>query len=145
MFSRSTATFVATTPASRAATIAIQSTPPADAALPLDEARLRTRLSDNRFLGPGGGPGRHRYVLTPTRSRAEEERGFAAVSAALGRIAFREVERSSGVLPHTHTGKSGGHSQPRSRSRMKRLTIRSSSEWKLITASLPPGPQHRER
>src|SRR5216684_28060 len=69
----------------------------------------------------------------------DDDRGLAAVSAALGRIAFREVERSSGVLPHTQTGKSGGQSQPRSRSRMKRLTIRSSSEWQLITASRPPG------
>src|SRR3989454_4056629 len=94
---------------------------------------------DNSLLGPGcGGPGGHQTRI-PTRSRADEERGFAAFSRALGRIALREVARSSGCLPQTQIGKSGGHSQPRSRSRMKRLTSRSSSEWKLITASLPPG------
>ena len=47
--------------------------------------------------------------------------------------------RASGSLPQTHTGNSGGHVQPRARSRRKRFTIRSSSEWKLMTASLPPG------
>src|SRR5712691_1767115 len=117
--------------------------PAGDPVLALRDARSRSRSRSQRggcLLGPGGGgPGCHDYVFTPTRSRADDDLGFAAVSAPLGRTALREVERSSGVFPHTQTGKSGGHSQPRSRSRMKRLTIRSSREWKLITASRPPG------
>src|SRR5437667_3794666 len=40
--------------------------------------------------------------------------------------------------PHTQMGKSGGHSHPRSSSRMNRLTIRSSSEWNEITDNRPP-------
>ena len=56
------------------------------------------------------------------------ERGFAAISASLGRTGRRSIARSSGSCPQMQTGNSGGHVQPRSRSRMKRLTIRSSSE-----------------
>ena len=47
--------------------------------------------------------------------------------------------RSEGSFPHTQTGKSGGQVQPCASARKNRLTIRSSSEWKLITAIRPPG------
>ena len=53
--------------------------------------------------------------------------------------------RSSGSLPHTHTGKSGGQVQPFARSWRNRLTIRSSSEWNEITARRPPGRSICER
>ena len=68
-----------------------------------------------------------------------EARGFAATSASPGRNGRRWIGRSAGFLPQTQTGKSGGHVQPRSRARRNCLTIRSSSEWKLMTTSRPPG------
>ena len=140
MFRRRTATLVATTPASSVATIPIQKTPPVTRRSRLT-TRVRDRAGRRLSLRPWlRRPRRPSLDLDSRRVTAPKRTvGFAAVSAALGRIAFRDVERSSGVLPHTHTGKSGGQSHPRSRSRMKRLTIRSSSEWKLITASRPPG------
>src|SRR5262245_12542652 len=120
MFRRKTATFIATTPASKTATTPIQTTP------------LVTRRG--RFAARGAGLGLGLgcsasaaqvaiQTLTPTRNRADEERGLTAVSGAPGRMALRERERNCGSLPHTQTGKSGGHSQPRSRSRMNRFVI----------------------
>ena len=44
-----------------------------------------------------------------------------------------------GFLPQTHTGKFGGQVQPVANSCMFFLMMRSSSEWKEITASRPPG------
>ena len=41
--------------------------------------------------------------------------------------------------PQVHTGASRGQVQPFSRAAMPDFTIRSSSEWKLMTQSLPPG------
>ena len=52
---------------------------------------------------------------------------------------MRGVSRTSGVFPHTHTGKDGGQSQPFAAAASSVLTMRSSSEWKEITASRPPG------
>ena len=43
------------------------------------------------------------------------------------------------VLPHTHTGNSGGQVQPVQSCRRVFLMILSSREWKEITASRPPG------
>jgi hypothetical protein len=70
---------------------------------------------------------------------ADDERGFSHRSSTLGTTARDVSDRSAGWWPHTHTGKSGGHVQPRAAPRMKRLTIRSSSEWKLMTTIRPPG------
>ena len=56
-----------------------------------------------------------------------------------GRTGFRVSSRSSGSRPQTQIGKSGGQVQPFASSRRKFFTIRSSSEWKEITASRPPG------
>ena len=44
-----------------------------------------------------------------------------------------------GFLPHTQTGKFGGQVQPRAMSWSVRLTMRSSKEWNVMTASRPPG------
>ena len=44
-----------------------------------------------------------------------------------------------GFRPQTHTGNSGGQMQPLAAAAMAFFTIRSSSEWKVITASRPPG------
>src|SRR5436190_10654985 len=101
--------------------------------------RARPRADLDVFDPSGSGPAGHQRVFTPARRRAEDARGFAASSRADGRIALRGSARNSGSRPQIQTGKSGGHSQPRSRSRMKRFTIRSSSEWKAITAMRPPG------
>ena len=54
-------------------------------------------------------------------------------------MGLRVMSRTSGVLPHTHTGKSGGQVQPRACFAKHCLTTRSSSEWKVITARRPPG------
>src|SRR5262249_20107371 len=89
-------------------------------------------------FGGGGVPGRHQ-TLTAALRRADAARGLFESSRWLGRIARRGVARSTGSRPQTQTGKSGGQVQPRSWSRTNCLTIRSSSEWKLITASRPPG------
>jgi hypothetical protein len=122
---RRTVTFSATTPASRIPTTAIQASP---AATPR-RCRLRGRAAG---LGFGRGRGRDRRTtggvagaasvqeataqpssaLTAARSRADEARGFAAVSAGVGLIAFRVSALNTGCLPQTQTGKSGGHTQP---------------------------------
>jgi hypothetical protein len=44
-----------------------------------------------------------------------------------------------GIFPHTHTGNSGGQVQGASFFRKVVFTMRSSSEWKVMTHSLPPG------
>ena len=54
-------------------------------------------------------------------------------------MGFLVIMRSVGLCPHTQTGKSGGQVQPAASSENSFLTMRSSSEWKVMTASLPPG------
>ena len=56
-----------------------------------------------------------------------------------GRTARPVISSASGSRPQTQIGKSGGQTQPRARSARNRLTRRSSSEWKEIAASRPPG------
>ena len=104
-------------------------------------AWLRARRSARAGLRPCG-CSRHQ-VFTATRSRADEARGFSAVSAGEGLTALRVASRSDGSLPHTQIGRSGGHVQPRASAAKKRLTILSSSEWKLMTAIRPPGRSRR--
>ena len=58
-----------------------------------------------------------------------------------GRHGARVSSSASGVRPQTQTGKSGGQMHPCARSARKRFTRRSSSEWKEIAASRPPGAQ----
>ena len=66
------------------------------------------------------------------------ERGLAATSSGPGATARRVSSSASGSRPQTQTGSSGGQTQPRARSARKRLTRRSSSEWKEIAARRPP-------
>ena len=54
-------------------------------------------------------------------------------------MGFRLTSFTWGLRPHTHTGKSGGQMQPLANSARAFFTMRSSSEWKEITASRPPG------
>ena len=44
-----------------------------------------------------------------------------------------------GFPPHWHTGNSGGHLQPVDKSLKVCFTIRSSKEWNVMMAILPPG------
>ena len=87
--------------------------------------------------------------LRAARRRADFDRGLAATSPGVGTIERRWTSSASGVLPQTQTGRSGGQMQPRARSARKRLTRRSSSEWKEIAATRPPifsdVPGQRER
>ena len=71
------------------------------------------------------------------RSLALLLRGFSSSSALLGAAAFcGNLPRL--FLPQTHTGNSGGHMHPSHREAKVCLTALSSSEWKVIIASLPP-------
>src|SRR3954464_3323039 len=62
--------------------------------------------------------------LRAARRRADFDRGVAAISPGVGTIERRCTSSASGVLPHTHTGKSGGQMQPWARPARKRLTRR---------------------
>jgi hypothetical protein len=77
--------------------------------------------------------------LSATLSRAERERGLAAISCAVGRIGLRVINRNVARWPHVQTGTSGGQMQSRLSRRMNSFTKRSSNEWKLTTTSRPPG------
>ena len=75
-------------------------------------------------------------AMPPQALRA---RGFSVSSASPGTMGLREINFIFGFFPHTHTGKLGGQVQPVASSCMVFLMMRSSSEWKEITASRPPG------
>ena len=73
--------------------------------MPIHTTPPATRRSRGTARGAGrdcaGGCGRSAsaaqvatQTFTPTRSRADDARGFAALSDALGRIALRDGERS---------------------------------------------------
>ncbi len=76
--------------------------------------------------------------LRADRSRLDFARGLSAISPGVATTARPVISSASGSRPQTHTGKSGGQTQPRARSARKRFTRRSSSEWKEIAASRPP-------
>ena len=77
--------------------------------------------------------------LRAARRRADFARGFSATSPGVAATERRKTGSASGVRPQPQTGRSGGQMQPRARSARKRLTRRSSSEWKEIAASRPSG------
>ena len=76
--------------------------------------------------------------LSATLNFALCERGFSSSSCLVGRIGLRFTRRTCGFLPQTQTGKSRGHSQPLDKSANFCLTMRSSNEWKVMIAILPP-------
>src|SRR5215211_1797584 len=80
-------------------------------------------------------------VLVAVRSRAEALRGFSPTSRSEG--LDTAPRRNTGRAPQTHTGNSGGQTQRPSLVEMKRLTKRSSPEWNVTTASLPPATRSR--
>src|SRR5690606_1530117 len=79
----------------------------------------------------------HSFIAT--LSFALLDLGFLPTSSAEGRTGLRVSILSSGFFPHMHAGNDGGHSHGFSRLWNSVFTILSSSEWKVIIASLPPG------
>ena len=66
-------------------------------------------------------------------------RAFSATSRLSGTMGFRVMILTFGFLPQTQTGKSLGQVQPCAAFWKAVLTMRSSSEWKVMTASRHPG------
>ena len=71
--------------------------------------------------------------------------GCARPRPSLGRSGRRDTARRIGSLPHTQTGKSGGHVQPRSPSRMNVLHDAVLERVEADHREAPARPQHRER
>ena len=89
------------------------------------------------------GSGRRR---SPSSSRSLARRAAARVRPRVVRDLLRRRRDGAareqlglGLAPADADGSSGGQMQPRARSAKKRLTRRSSSEWKEIAAIRPPG------
>src|ERR1044071_8638010 len=76
-------------------------------------------------------------VRSATRRVALRARGFLIVSASDARWARPTIFRTGCGISLARSGKSRGPSG-RDRDCMNRLTMRSSSEWKLMTGSRPP-------
>ena len=71
--------------------------------------------------------------------RELRERGFSRVSVSEGRTGFRVISTKLALCPQVHWGCLGGHKHSRLSRRKNCLTMRSSKEWKEITAKRPPG------
>src|SRR5689334_16707972 len=87
-------------------------------------------------------PGHHRAgpsVLSAIRMTALRARGLAAISASVGFIALPMRRRPGCGRSRARTGRRRGSRSGFALSRRKRLTMRSSREWKLITTRRPPG------
>jgi hypothetical protein len=94
------------------------------------------------FEARGQSAGSGAPVRSATRSTALRDRGLAAISAAVGLCAL--PTRASGgrgrlAVDIDRRARRGSPPHGALAQAKKRLTIRSSSEWKLITASRPPG------
>jgi len=77
-------------------------------------------------------------LLSVAGSFALCERELTANSSVEGRIGFFVKMFTFGLLPHTQTGKFLGQVQPPVKEAKVCLTIRSSSEWKVMMAMRPP-------
>ena len=153
MLSPSTATFSATIPARSTATRTIQTTAPATRGrATLDGAvsgstvsALKRRGGDERgsaraaALAIARPPSSRRPAGGPTRTgRWPRPRPARAARPSARRA------RAAAPCRRRRPGKSGGHVQPFAWAAKNRLTIRSSREWKLITATRPPGRRSLE-
>ena len=78
---------------------------------------------------------------TPKRSLADLARGFAASSASPAVIGPPIVDEAALGLALAVGRCRDSACRGAVRSRRKRLTMRSSSEWKVTTTSRPPGPR----
>ena len=83
------------------------------------------------------------YSFSAQRNLAQWDLEFAFISSSDGRIGFLLRSRIFALLPHTHTGKLGGHVHPEDREANVCFVIRSSKEWNVITAARPPGLSRR--
>ena len=79
------------------------------------------------------------YSFSAIRNLALRLRGFRAISSAVGFIGRRITLRTFARCLHAQTICSGAQRQSRDSRWKTCFTILSSSEWKAITASLPPG------
>ena len=118
---------------SRAATLALVLAKAAAAAV---------AAAERLILGP--------LVASKRRAGAPSARaGWRRPRPGVGAIARRLTSSASGSRPQAQIGRSGGQMQPCARATRKRLTRRSSSEWKEIAPSRPPiaqaPPGERER
>ena len=93
----------------------------------VDENGTPSRLSLIHILHP----------LTNILSLALLDRGLFSVSSAVGKTGFLGIAFPFAFFPHTHCGKSLGHSHGSSAFLNTFLTILSSKEWKEITAKTP--------
>ena len=75
------------------------------------------------------------YSFSQTRSLALRALGFRSSSSSPETIGLRLMSLTLGLLPHTHTGSRGGQVQPLAASAIPFFMIRSSREWKVMTAS----------
>ena len=118
---------------------------------PAGERRARAAASALRAAAPRAAARRAlsaiaaHDVLTATRRRAEAARGLTSSSAADGRTGLRVSRRSSGSLPQTQTGKSGGHVQPFARSRHELLHDPVLERVEADHRETPTRAQHLER
>lgn len=78
-------------------------------------------------------------ILSAILNRALRERGFFLISSPCGRIGLTVISRRVALCLHVHTGCRGGQMQSLLSWRINCFTMRSSNEWKEITASRPPG------
>ena len=95
-----------------------------------DPARERGCVDRIEILAP---PTVH-SILSATRNLALRERGLARCSTASGSIGFGVMSRREKSGLGRGSGHSGRSRNSRLRSRKKFFTIRSSSEWKVMTA-----------
>src|SRR5690606_24196281 len=84
------------------------------------------------------GKGAHRATFSATRITALRARTLLSTSSASA-LTARPTERRRRTISASRTGTPRGIAGPCSSRRMKRLTMRSSREWKLITTRRPPG------
>jgi hypothetical protein len=78
------------------------------------------------------------YIFSATRSLALCAREFILSSSLDDVIGFLDMIFTDGFLPQMHTGKSLGQVQGFAREAKVCFVMRSSSEWKVITARRPP-------
>src|SRR5687767_13784321 len=82
-------------------------------------------------------------IFSEIRRTALRARGLRATSAESARSGRRVTTRKPARCPQTQVGRWGGQMQSRDSRTKKCLVIRSSSEWKEMTARRPPGRSAR--
>jgi hypothetical protein len=79
-------------------------------------------------------------VRSQVRRRAERARGLSSASSSSANRALRSIgTHTAWIRSPACSANRGGSELSHARSRNRRLTRRSSSEWKLMIAQRPPG------